>query len=303
MIVVRRPEDAEARLADAVMCSPRCGSALAKCGYARERTFRALGAATVTVRPRRVRCRDCAITHILLPTATPEVIGTALAHKANGLGFRRIAARMGRAESTVRRWLRRATDKLDGRVVRRDEGGDVVSEGQAYGMLIAEAVGHETRFRSIWEWTNTHLRLADGLLALRWADNNRAADADLDAARSLVLADRRFNAPELTEDGKRLGAAILETETVAVGTGAAPPSDVNPQGTWVAGSGRVLVAGNWLRRRRTSSTRGTSVRAPNGNSTRHQPTGGGRASLAPQRVLGWQLIGNRDAAARLGHRD
>src|SRR6476646_10306832 len=93
------------------MCSPRCGSALAKCGYARERTFRALGAATVTVRPRRVRCRDCAITHILLPTATPEVIGTALAHKANGLGFRRIAARMGRAESTVRRWLRRATDK------------------------------------------------------------------------------------------------------------------------------------------------------------------------------------------------
>ena len=50
----------------------------------------------------------------------------------------------------------------DGRVVRRDEGGDVVSEGQAYGMLIAVAVGHETRFRSIWEWTNTHLRLADG---------------------------------------------------------------------------------------------------------------------------------------------
>ena len=29
----------------------------------------------------------------------------------------------------------------DGRVVRHDEGGDVVSEGQAYGMLIAVAVG------------------------------------------------------------------------------------------------------------------------------------------------------------------
>ena len=39
----------------------------------------------------------------------------------------------------------------DGRVVRRDEGGDVVSEGQAYGMLIAVAVGDETRFRSIWK--------------------------------------------------------------------------------------------------------------------------------------------------------
>ena len=100
------------------MCCPRCGGALAKWGYARERTVRAPGVATVTVRPRRVRCRDCATTHILLPTAlqppradTTEVIGTALAHKANGLGFRRIAARMGRAELTVRRWLRRATDK------------------------------------------------------------------------------------------------------------------------------------------------------------------------------------------------
>ena len=90
----------------------------------------------------------------------------------------------------------------DGRVVRRDEGGDVVSEGQAYGMLIAVAVGDETRFRSIWKWTKTNLRRADGLLAWRWADNtvtdvNSAADADLDAARSLVLAGRRFNAPEL----------------------------------------------------------------------------------------------------------
>ena len=59
----------------------------------------------------------------------------------------------------------------DGRVVRRDEGGDVVSEGQAYGMLIAVAVGDETRFRSIWKWTKTNLRRADGLLAWRWADN------------------------------------------------------------------------------------------------------------------------------------
>jgi hypothetical protein len=57
VIVVRRPEDAEARLADAVMRCPRCGGALAKWGYARERTVRALGAATVTVRPRRVRRR------------------------------------------------------------------------------------------------------------------------------------------------------------------------------------------------------------------------------------------------------
>ena len=55
-------------------------------------------------------------THILLPTAlqvrradSTEVIGNALAHKANGLGFWSIAERMGRPQSTVRRWLPRTT--------------------------------------------------------------------------------------------------------------------------------------------------------------------------------------------------
>lgn len=99
------------------MACPDCGGRLTRWGYARARTVRGLGAATVVVRPPRVRCAACVRTHVLLPTAvqprradTTEVIGTALTHKAHGLGFRRIAAAMGRAESTVRRWLRRATD-------------------------------------------------------------------------------------------------------------------------------------------------------------------------------------------------
>jgi endoglucanase len=138
----------------------------------------------------------------------------------------------------------------DGRVVRRDEGNDVVSEGQAYGMLIAVALGDEARFRAIWDWTKSHLRRPDGLLSWRWADGqvtdvNSAADADLDAARSLVLAGRRFQAPELGEDGKRLGADILQAETVAVGTRTAPPDDLAPPGEWVVGPGRMTVAGNW----------------------------------------------------------
>ena len=215
----------------------------------------------------------------------------------------------------------------DGRVVRRDEGGDVVSEGQAYGMLIAVAVSDEARFRSIWKWTETHLRREDGLLAWRWADDkvtdfNSAADADLDAARSLVLAGRRFNAPELTEDGRRLGVAILEAETVAVGTGVAPSSDVNPPGTWVAGSGRILVGGNWARtppyivnpgyfspraewelfkasadRRWTDSTRtqrGLGWRlSPRAEWELLEATADRRWTdiTRTQRVLGWQLIG------------
>ena len=66
-------------------------------------------------RPRRVRCRGCGATQVLLPAALQprradctEVIGTALARKAEGLGHRRIAAALGRSPSTVRRWLRRA---------------------------------------------------------------------------------------------------------------------------------------------------------------------------------------------------
>lgn len=38
---------------------------------------------------------------------TTAVIGAALLHKANGLGYRRIAAAIDRPVSTVRRWLRR----------------------------------------------------------------------------------------------------------------------------------------------------------------------------------------------------
>ncbi|AGB21264.1 endoglucanase Y [Mycobacterium sp. JS623] len=184
----------------------------------------------------------------------------------------------------------------DGRVVRRDEGGDVVSEGQAYGMLIAAAVGDETRFRSIWKWTKTHLRRADGLLSWRWADDkitgaNSAADADLDAARALVLAGRRFNAPELTNDGKRLGEAILDTESVAVGTGVAAPSDVNPPGTWVAGSGRILVGGNWANAAPYVVNPGYF--SPRAERDLLEISADRRWTdiTRTQRVLGWQLIG------------
>ncbi|GCE44915.1 hypothetical protein Rhow_000541 [Rhodococcus wratislaviensis] len=116
MIVIRRPEEADTLLDAGTMRCPHCRGTVARWGYGRARTVRSVGETTLTVRPQRVRCRDCGATHILLPTAlqvrradTTEVIGIALAHNANGLGFRSIAERMGRPQSTVRRWLRRAT--------------------------------------------------------------------------------------------------------------------------------------------------------------------------------------------------
>jgi endo-1,4-beta-D-glucanase Y len=122
-----------------------------------------------------------------------------------------------------------------GRVVRTDQGGDTVSEGQAYGMLIALASGDRTRFRSIWRWTERHLQGEDHLLAWRWttgggrADDQSASDADLDAARALVLAGTRFRDPSYTAAGRQMATAILDRETVQTD------------------AGRILLPGPWAR--------------------------------------------------------
>jgi endoglucanase len=101
----------------------------------------------------------------------------------------------------------------DGRVVRHDQGGDTVSEGQAYAMLLAVAVGDRRRFDLAWRWTRENLMQPDGLLAWHWddgavVDGEPAADADLDAARALLVAARRFGAPAYAAEGRRLGEAI-----------------------------------------------------------------------------------------------
>jgi len=116
VIVARTAELAEEHLTAGAMSCPRCGGRLTRWGFGRPRTVRSHGRATVVLRPRRVRCTGCLDTHIVVPAAfqarradTTAVIGQALLHKAHGLGYRRIAELMGRAESTVRRWLGRAT--------------------------------------------------------------------------------------------------------------------------------------------------------------------------------------------------
>ncbi|WP_425461703.1 hypothetical protein [Mycobacterium pseudokansasii] len=59
-------------------------------GHGRRRRIRGLGTDPIDVQPRRVRCRGCKVTQILLPAAlqprradSTEVIGIALARKAN----------------------------------------------------------------------------------------------------------------------------------------------------------------------------------------------------------------------------
>lgn len=120
----------------------------------------------------------------------------------------------------------------DGRVVRRDQGGDTVSEGQAYALLVAVGIGDRDTFAEVWSWTEDNLQRPDGLLSWRWADGavvdaSSASDADLDTARALVLAGTAFADPQLSADGIALGQAVLDLETVRTG------------------AGRILVAGNW----------------------------------------------------------
>ncbi|HEV3129905.1 MAG TPA: glycosyl hydrolase family 8 [Solirubrobacteraceae bacterium] len=122
----------------------------------------------------------------------------------------------------------------DGQVIRRDQGGDTVSEGQAYGMLLAVALDDRSRFKAIWGWTRGHLLQPNGLLASGWSGGRvssprPATDADLDAAQALALASQRFGDDSYRRWAATMGHAILARET-------APSA-----------AGLALVAGPWAR--------------------------------------------------------
>ena len=109
-----------------------------------------------------------------------------------------------------------------GRVVRTDQGGDTVSAGQAYGMLMSVALGDRQRFAVIWRWTKAHLSRRDGLLASHWSggrvvDRKSASDADLDAARALILAGKRFRIRTYRQQGVAMARAILAHDTERIG--------------------------------------------------------------------------------------
>ena len=111
----------------------------------------------------------------------------------------------------------------DGRV-RRDTEGDTVSEGQAYAMLLAVAIDDADTFERVWAWTKVNLVGASGTMAWKWQDGvitdaNSATDADVDAARALMLAADRFEIPQYREDGLTLAAALLDENVVYTNVG------------------------------------------------------------------------------------
>jgi endoglucanase len=134
----------------------------------------------------------------------------------------------------------------DGRVARPDQGDDTVSEGQAYGLLLAEAAGKPALFGRIWQWTHDHLQLPNGLFAYhanaagRLLSTEPASDADLLIAWALL----RYQGPDAAsrhQAGQRVAAAVLARE-VTSGPGGAP---VLTGGPWATGDPASLNPSYW----------------------------------------------------------
>jgi hypothetical protein len=109
----------ERRLVSGRLACPGCGGVLTGWGHGRERTVRGPDG-PVRVRPRRSRCAGCGVTHVLLPVVllvrradAAVVIGSALAAKAAGAGYRSIAAALSRSVDTVRGWIRRFAVRVE----------------------------------------------------------------------------------------------------------------------------------------------------------------------------------------------
>jgi endoglucanase len=108
----------------------------------------------------------------------------------------------------------------DGRVTRIDQGGDTVGEGQAYGMLMAAAIGDSHSFNKIWSWTQKNLQRPDGLISFHWqngrvVDPEAASDADLDASRALLVEACRSHDSTARKQALQLANAIMQVEVTS----------------------------------------------------------------------------------------
>jgi endo-1,4-beta-D-glucanase Y len=136
----------------------------------------------------------------------------------------------------------------DGRVVRHDQGGDTVSEGQGYALLISVAIGDRSTFASVWHWTRVHLQQPSGALAFHWSggrvvDTTPATDADLQTAWALSIAATRFHDPSYATTAKRIAKATV-TEDVGYDDAGRPTLSAGP---WAITRGKptTVEPGYW----------------------------------------------------------
>lgn len=134
----------------------------------------------------------------------------------------------------------------DGRVVRHDQGGDTVSEGQAWALVLAVAVGEEQRAAAIVDWTEDHLAREDGMLAWRWADgeprdDQPATDADLAYAWGLARGADAFGRPAWRSRATELVERVATTSTVPM-----PSGPLVTAGPWASGQDPAVANPSYL---------------------------------------------------------
>jgi endoglucanase len=128
----------------------------------------------------------------------------------------------------------------DGRVVRRDQGSDTVSEGQGYAMLLAAAIGDEATFAKVWQWDAANLQEPSALFAYHWNNGKvvgtqPATDADLQTAWALLLGSQKFHDSAYRAAALKVASAVLAKETVTI---AGQPQLV--AGPWATSSPAVV---------------------------------------------------------------
>lgn len=121
------------------------------------------------------------------------------------------------AQEAVWRIFKERFLRDDGRIVDDANGGISHSEGQGYGLILAEANRDQDSFNRIWKWTDTNLRRpGDRLFAWRWkhgffgaqVDRNNATDGDLLIAWALCRAASTWQNPAFREASSEIAREI-----------------------------------------------------------------------------------------------
>ena len=111
------------------------------------------------------------------------------------------------------------------RVTRPENGGDTVSEGIAYGMLMAVYLNDRATFDGLWTYAKSHM---DGMGLMNWHLNSdgtiaaqgmgSATDADEDMAWALLMASAQWENATYLGDGATMAKAIMRNEVGSDGT-------------------------------------------------------------------------------------
>ena len=126
----------------------------------------------------------------------------------------------------------------DGRVVRRDQGGDTVSEGQSYALLLADVVGDGELARRVATWTTEHLRRPDGLFSYLAGADGRVRDEQAASDGDVVIAWALARGGDVPAE---LVGSVLASEVVRPGD-----LTVLAAGPWATGEPATLNPSYWV---------------------------------------------------------